>query len=73
MNAHLGEIIIQNFTTIGNEKCGKTTIIRRYIANQFIASNEDTEQDEPQRTSGSPQLNIAQLFTHTLKVPGRKR
>lgn len=56
--------------TIGDGKCGKTTIIRRYIANQFIASDEEPQQDEPQRTDRSSQL--AELSTHTLTVPGRK-
>lgn len=58
---------IQNNTSpsIGSKNCGKTTIIRRYIANQFIAGNEDS-QSESQKI-----LQAAQLFTHTLKVPGR--
>lgn len=62
-------IILYLQSEIGGEKCGKTTIIRRYSANQFLASSEETQENEPQKTSGSPQL--AQLSTHTLKVPGR--
>ena len=59
-----------SYVCIGGEKCGKTTIIRRYIANQFIASDEETQQDESQRIDGSSPL--AELSTHTLTVPGRK-
>ena len=48
----------------------KDYIIQRYIANQFIASDEETQQDESQRIDGSSPL--AELSTHTLTIPGRK-
>ena len=63
------ELMLWSEIAIGGKSCGKTIIIRRYIANQFIAINDETQHSEPQRTSGSSHL--AELSTHTLKVPGR--
>ena len=50
----------------GDNKSGKTSIIQRYVANQY------TEKEESSENTHSTPHKLPQPFTHTLKVPGRK-
>lgn len=52
----------------GDNESGKRSIIQRYISNQYTEQTKDEEHQDTHFASH----RLPQLFTHTLKVPGRK-